>query len=471
MKIMIWFTAAMIIMVVGTSAVNFFISRQVLDQSIQERLVDTVSSNAQEIEYRSSVSGEREAQDFFLSYNGGVLEIDDDFLNYSEGIYTALIDSDNNLLYGELPVRLDSDEAFSYTAVGTIKADGEKFYVYEKQLSGNNLEGLWLRGFVSERESANVLYNMVRLSVWLIPVIAAAALVGGYVITRRSFLPIGAIDSAAREIADSRDLTKRIDIGGHDNGHMTKDRSGKDEIQNLAQTFNEMFDRLEDSFNAEKQFTSDASHELRTPLSVIKANCQYALKFAEGEDDFRESLKAIEDQADRASVLLSQLLFFARLDQKQGRVHFDSVDLSKIVSSVCADRKILFPCGVSLKTKISPEIFCKADENLIERLLGNLIDNAVKYIGKGDRVTVTLSRQDENIRLSVEDNGIGIDPEAMDKIWDRFYMADESRHETHENSFGLGLSMVKEIARLHKGRMEVESTPGVGSCFTFILPR
>ena len=99
MKIMIWFTAAMIIMVVGTSAVNFFISRQVLDQSIQERLVDTVSSNAQEIEYRSSVSGEREAQDFFLSYNGGVLEIDDDFLNYSEGIYTALIDSDNNLLY------------------------------------------------------------------------------------------------------------------------------------------------------------------------------------------------------------------------------------------------------------------------------------------------------------------------------------------------------------------------------------
>lgn len=159
MKIMIWFTAAMIIMVVGTSAVNFFISRQVLDQSIQERLLDTVSSNAQEIEYRSSVSGEREAQDFFLSYNGGVLEIDDDFLNYSEGIYTALVDSDNNLLYGELPVRLDSDEAFSYTAVGTIKSDGEKFYVYEKQLSGNNLEGLWLRGFVSERESANVLYN------------------------------------------------------------------------------------------------------------------------------------------------------------------------------------------------------------------------------------------------------------------------------------------------------------------------
>ena len=163
MKIMIWFTAAMIIMVVGTSAVNFFISRQVLDQSIQERLVDTVSSNAQEIEYRSSVSGEREAQDFFLSYNGGVLEIDDDFLNYSEGIYTALIDSDNNLLYGELPVRLNGSQAFSYAAVGTIKADGEKFYVYEKQLSGNNLDGLWLRGFVSERESTNVLYNMVRL--------------------------------------------------------------------------------------------------------------------------------------------------------------------------------------------------------------------------------------------------------------------------------------------------------------------
>ncbi len=88
-------------------------------------------------------------------------------------------------------------------------------------------------------------------------------------------------------------------------------------------------DRLEDSFNAEKQFTSDASHELGHLFPVIKANCQYALKFAEGEDDFRESLKAIEDHLTGASVLLSQLLFFARLDQKQGRVHFDSVDLQQ----------------------------------------------------------------------------------------------------------------------------------------------
>lgn len=465
-KIMIWFTVAMLVMVIGTSAVNFFISRQVLNQSIQDRLIDAVSSNALEIEYRSSMSGEREPQDFFLSYNDGLLEIDDDFLDYSEGIYTALVDSDNNLLYGELPVRLDGDKAFSYTTVGTTNTDGEKFYVYEKPLSGENLDGLWLRGFVSERESTNVLYNMVRLSLWLIPVIATVALLGGYAITKRSFLPIEAIDRAAREISASRDLTKRIPTVSQG-----EDKKGRDEIQNLAKTFNRMFDRLEDAFNAEKQFTSDASHELRTPLSVIKANCEYALKFAQSEEDFKEALHAIERQSDRASALLSQLLFFARLDQKQGEHRFDMIDLSAAVKSVCDDRRLLLPPSIVLEEEISPEISAPADESLILRLLNNLVDNAVKYIGDGDRVTVTLSQSDEEISLTVSDNGPGISPENMDKIWNRFYMADRSRCETCENSFGLGLSMVKEIARIHGGRMEASSVPGEGSRFTFVLPK
>ena len=134
-KIMIWFTTALIVISACTSAVNFSISREVLNKGIRERLVTAVASNAQEIEFYNSNNSEREPNDFFLSYNGGILEIDDDFLNYNEGVFTALVDSENNLIYGEMPIQLDERQAFSYTTVGVLKNHGEKFYIYEKELS------------------------------------------------------------------------------------------------------------------------------------------------------------------------------------------------------------------------------------------------------------------------------------------------------------------------------------------------
>ncbi len=471
MKIMIWFTAAMIVMVFGTTVVNFSISREVLDQTIQERLINTVAANAQEIEYYNSPKGEKEPTDFFLSYKEGTLEIDDDFLDYNEGIYTALVDSENNLLYGEMPAQLEEDEAFSFTSVGTIKYKGEKFYIYEKQLTGDDLQGLWLRGFVSENETTNVLYKMVRLSLWLIPLIGVLSLLGGFVITRRSFLPIESINSAARQIAESGDLSKRIDIFTDNGGLCGSTKKAKDEIQNLACTFNDMFSKLEDAFNAEKQFTSDASHELRTPLSVIKANCEYALDFASSDEEFKEALEIIHRQSNRAASLLSQLLFFARLDQRKTSIKLEDTDLSLLVQSLCDDRRILLSQRPVLNTDIQPEIHTMADKDLITRLVNNLIDNAVKYIGNGDTIKVSLCQNETSVVLSVSDNGIGISPENIPKIWDRFYMEDQSRSQTSENSFGLGLSMVAEIAHLHGGHMEVESVPGKGSRFTLILSR
>lgn len=469
-KIMIWFTAALILISACTSAVNFSISREVLNKSIQERLVTAVAANAQEIEFYNSNSGEMEPNDFFLSYNGGILEIDDDFLNYNEGVFTALVDSENNLIYGEMPIQLNDRQAFSYTTVGLLKNNGEKFYIYEKKLSGENLDGLWLRGFISERENTNVLYNMVRIMLWLTPVLAIAALLGGYIITKRSFAPIKLIDSAAREITESGDLSKRINIFADENCKNSRCTPGKDEIQNLAITFNQMFDRLESSFDSEKQFTSDASHELRTPLSVIKANCEYALKYGDSREDFIEVIQTIAKQTDKTSALLNQLLFFARLNQKKDKVVLSKINLSALTTSICKDRQIILPDELNLEADIHPEIFVNADESLMARLLNNLLDNAVKYIGSGTSIQVSLCSNETSVFLSVKDSGIGISPENINKIWNRFYMADPSRSETSANGFGLGLAMVREIAELHHGRMEVLSKPGSGSTFTLILP-
>ncbi len=460
-KIMLWFTAALVILVVGIFAINFAVSREVLDQSIQERLINIVDTNVQEIEFYNSSKNEIEENDFFLSYKGGILEIDDDFCSYLDGISTALIDSDNNLLYGSMPILLGENDAFSFTSVGTVTQNGQRFYVYERKLSGENLDGLWLRGIVSENETINIISNMVRLSLWLIPLLAFVILFVGYIITKRSFLPIEKIDRAVGEITASGDLSKRVDV---------QIEGGKDEIHRLAVTFNNMFDRLEKSFNAERQFTSDASHELRTPVSVIKAHCEYALKYAKSPEEYQESLQVIERQADKATDLLTQLLFFTRLHQSNYHVDLVRTNLSDLVEFTCEDLSILLENGESMTTDIEPDIFVLADENLMTRLISNLIDNAYKYSGDDAHVKVSLHRDGQDIRLTVEDNGIGISPENIEKIWARFYQEDPSRTETASNSFGLGLSMVKEIADLHGGKMEVESVPGKGSRFTLVLP-
>lgn len=461
-KIMLWFTAALLVLVVGVCLINFSVSRQVLDQSIQERLVSTVNTNAQEIEFYNSSEETGEAQDYFISYKGGILKIDNDFCAYLEGISTALIDSENNLIYGSMPFIISNDEAFSFTAVGTTKDEnGEKYYIYERKLSGESLDGLWLRGVVSAGESTHILYNMVRLSMWLIPMLAILILLGGYVITRRALLPIEKIQQAASDIAASGDLSKRIDLDIE---------GGKDEIRQLAQTINGMFDKLEASFDAERQFTSDASHELRTPIAVIKAHCEYAREFAQTPEEFRESLEVIERHTDRATELISQLLFFARLHNSNHQAVLVRTNLSEIVSSIVDDLTILLEGDEKLDADIEENIFVTADKSLISRLVNNLIDNAFKYSGSKAHVRIVLRREGQEAKLTVTDNGIGISPENIQKIWSRFYQEDPSRTETAENSFGLGLSMVQEIAHLHGGRMDVESVQGEGSSFTLTLP-
>lgn len=459
-KIMLWFSVALLILVVAESAINLLVSRHVLDQSLMERLVTIVNTNCDDIEYFNSDLYAGSSNPLTIKYGEAELKIDDDFCQYYEGVCTALVDSNNNLLYGESPIAIEDSSQFTFTSVGPVKYHGETYFVYERPLSGDMLDGLWIRGVIPEKETTYLLDDIVSLEVWLIPFFAILVLVGGYLITLRSFSPIKAISDAADQIASGKDLTKRIDIG-----------DGKDELHKLAATFNGMFDRLEKSFNMQKQFVSDASHELRTPIAVIKAHSEYALEFASTEEEYKDALNVINRQSNSMSSLLSQLLFFATLEQTASTVELKHGDLSDFVQSLCYDRKLLLDGSRNLKTTIEKGIDALYDESLMSRLIGNLIDNAVKYSSHGSDIEVSLTQTAETIILSVTDKGIGISPENIEKIWQRFYQEDPSRNDSESGSFGLGLSMVKEITLIHNGNLEVESSLGEGSCFKVILPK
>ena len=460
-KIIIWFSLMLIVIVALMNTMTFAIANLVLDEDVRERLMNTVSSNAEEIEYfnRLDAGMEREAGDQFLQYNDGWLEIDDDFCDFYEGICTALYDENGNLLYGESPVKISRIKVLAFTKIDKITYKGEKYYVYDRKLAGDNLEGLWLRGIVSKNERINILYNTVRLSFWLLPVLALLAIMGGYAITRRSFLPVEQIAQSAKEIGESGDLSRRLDIG-----------PGNDELHQLADAFNNMFERLEKSFEAERQFTSDASHELRTPTAVIMAQAEYGLELADNEDEYREALEVIKRQAERMNDLINRLLFFTRLDQGTEPVNMEEVDLSHLTADICAEQQMIKYSNITLSADIEPDIAVITDRNLFARLLNNLCSNAYKY-GKPDgSIKVSLKKTGGMAVLSVADDGIGISRENLEKIWNRFYQVDPSRNEdAGGGGIGLGLSMVKQIALLLGGEISVESSLGEGTVFTFSM--
>lgn len=459
-KIIIWFALTLLVIVTLMNTLTFSIAKIVLDEDIKERLMNTVVSNVEEIEYfnRLDAGMEREQGDQFLQYNSGWLEIDDDFCDYYEGICTALYDKDGNLLYGEAPVKISRSKAASFTSVGSVKYNGEKYYVYDRVLSGDSFDGLWLRGVVSKNERINILYNTVRLSFWLLPLLALLAILGGYAITRRSFLPIQQIADSAEEIGKSGDLSRRLDIGW-----------GRDEIHQLASTFNGMFDRLEKAFETERQFTSDASHELRTPTAVILAQAQYGLELADSEEEYRESLEVIKRQAERMNDIINQLLFFTRLDQGSEPVNMEETNLSVLVAEICKDQRLISCKHISVKDDIQPDINVETDRNLFTRMLNNLFSNAYKYGKEKGTITMTLTRMGDDAVLRLTDDGIGISRENLERIWNRFYQVEPSRNEDAGGGLGLGLSIVKQITSLLGGKISVESEEGRGTSFIFVM--
>ena len=324
-----------------------------------------------------------------------------------------------------------------------------------------NHDSYWVRGIISVTDESYALKAAAKNNLILTVMLIFAAGIGGYLIIKRAFVPVKKISRTAKEIADSSDLTRRINLG-----------NGKDEIFTLADTFDEMLDKIEQTFEREKQFTSDASHELRTPIAVILSECEYMEECAKTEEELRESSRSIKRQADKMSKLVSELLTISRMDRNTLQLNFEETDLSELVSFVCDEQEeINRGKDTVLVRYIKNGITARTDKFLLARLFINLISNAYQYIESEGIISVSLDECDEFVKFTVTDNGIGISEENIPKIWERFYQVDKSRTANENGNMGLGLSMVKWIAECHGGSIDVKSELGKGSTFIFKLPK
>lgn len=436
-RIAVWLTLLMGLLAVLLLAFLLSISRVVAAQSSMSQLSQTVRSNLSQ-----------------TGMSNGRLALGDGFSFYQNGVSTLIYSREKALLAGQIPVSFSVEEDFQNGITRVVNAGGGQYLVLDLWLPMGWDNGVWLRGLMEVPENQQLTSPLLRVALIVMPAFMALAALGSYWIAGRAFRPLDSIMSAAASINEAQDLSRRIGLP-----------PGRDEFSQLAATFDQLFQRLEKSFESEQQFAADASHELRTPVSIIKGACEYAEKYDETPEERLETISMIHRQANRMSQLISQLLSMTRLDQGTETAKLEPVKLNDLIRSLCQEQAY-DPHRLILE--LQEEVTAAADPALLSRLIQNLVENGFKY-GRPDGCVWISVRQDSGeILLEVRDNGMGIPSEQQDKIWQRFYRADPAR--SGEGGTGLGLAIVRQIAQLHGGYVTLESVPRVGSAFTLHLP-
>ena len=457
LKIALWFCLTLALVAGLTFTAVRAASASVLRASTRDYLVSAVNENMDKIVW--SEKGSEDPADITIPHAGGLLHIDSDFLQVINDVHTGLYTQDGVLLYGENPLSKVLDISFSASRIWRTSSGGEKYMIYDRQISAAipGGEKLWIRGIVSESTSSGQLSKITKISLLLLPMVIIIVAAIGYLIVARLLSPLEKMEATADEISRGDDLHRRLAGSEKD-----------DELGHLSIAFNRMLDRLEKTFEAEKQFTSDASHELRTPTAVILAQTEYTLEEDRCPEEYKEALGVIQRQGERMNSLIGDMLDYTRMEQDPGRYPMTEIDLSGLVLETAEQMRSMGRNMSSYTVEAEPGIHVAGNETLISRMLQNLISNAFRYGKDGGCVSVRLGVQDGKPMISVIDDGPGISKEEQEKIFDRFYRGDASRT---VKGTGLGLSLVKKIAELHGADIELKSEPGKGADFRIIFQR
>lgn len=299
--------------------------------------------------------------------------------------------------------------------------------------------------------------NLTRNLLTLSPFALLVAVVGAAFLTDRALEPVREVTAAAAAI-QAANLNRRLDV------------SGRDEFARLAETFNGMLARLDESFARQRRFIADASHELKTPLTVIKANTSLALADPDLPEESRETLTEIDRAADRTVRLVADLLLLARSDGLGLHLDRSPIPARELLDEACNECRRVHPLGPEVRITVGPAgLEILGDRHHLLRLLVNLLDNALRHTPAAGRVVLSASYSAGEVVLGVADTGVGISTEHLAHLGERFYRADPARARSHGGT-GLGLAICRSIATAHNGTLEITSRPGQGTTVLVRLP-
>lgn len=442
MKITLWYTGLIVIILSAIFTAVLLATDKVLLLGVQNKLEEEVYDFAEELKIDSNGRLRLEKLDFL-----------------KDGVRLAVYHENGQMITGLVASGLP-ETPFADELLQKAGSDQQNWFVYDFYFKPRHADNFyWVRGTVPLSSAYAERDKILRQCALFFPLLILLAALGGYWITKKAFRPVTRITEAAAQISSGSDLSKRIELEGAD-----------DEIDTLAKTFDGMFARLEDAFEAERQFTDDASHELRTPTSVIIAQAEYGLQSPDLESK-QQALQGVLQQAGKMSKLVNQLLQLSRADRHKESLHLEEFDLSELTEMVAEEAQGLAESkAVTLTAEIEPGILVKADQTLLMRIWLNLLTNAVKYGRQQGQIWLTLKSDGKNAVGTVRDDGIGISAAELPKIWKRFYRVNTARSSGDDSGTGLGLAMVKWMVESHGGTVSAVSTLGAGSTFSFTIP-
>ena len=323
-------------------------------------------------------------------------------------------------------------------------------------------------GLVLAVTGVGLIYAMNRMdqdqgNFYVLAVVALVAFIKVTVISstllaRRAVRPLEKITAAAESI-NASNLKERLPEPG------TRDQIGR-----LAAVFNRMLSRLDASFEAQHRFTDRAAHELRTPLTILKGETQVALSRRRTAEEYEGILRSNLEEIEKMVLTIDNLLLLARYEGGEADLPCQPARLDTIAANVADDlRPLASEKGVALRVDTAEPLLVRGDPLALERLVFNLVENAIYYTPRGGKVTVQVVREGERINLAVEDTGIGIAPEEIPQLYNRFFRSPAARRMRPEGS-GIGLPVVAAIARLHGADVGVASEPGAGTRFMVRFP-
>lgn len=354
---------------------------------------------------------------------------------------------------------LSGDDDFSTLKGETSDGKKVKFRVYSKPVT--DLARAEVEYIVQVAGPASLITLASNNLFWslfvLLPLTVILAGMPGVILVRLTLKPV---DEMMKTIKQTTAENLKLKIHLPDT---------KDEIKRLADTFNDMIERLDRSFSSQQSFIQDISAELKTPLESLKKEFGSALEHSLSSEQYISLLSKGLGEVNRFERIIEELETLAKFDNNRMALEIRKVNLSALLErALDAIRQDALKKDVSLSSVLKDHIIIDGDEKQLAQLFASLLDNAVKYTNRKGTVTVTARKNHRSALITVTDTGIGIEDSELPYIFDRFYQVNKSR--VSSGSFGLGLSIAKSVAEVHKGAISVESKPGKGSVFTISLP-
>jgi signal transduction histidine kinase len=439
LKIMLWYTLSLLVIVLLAFAVMHFALKEVLISNAKSVIQSNCAQAVSVIEIENDH-----------------MKLDSSFSASNLGTYFQIYDDKDALVYNSAAQYDFKSFLPSYNNPRIITYQESDWLLFDQKIAEENVYYGWVRAIRPLQYITDTLSNMLVIFLIFIPLGIIIAVLIGFFLANKSLKPIDKITLAAQSIGRG-DLSRRL-----------KMKDTGDEIGRLSATFDEMIERLDTAFKKEKQFASDASHELRTPLSVISAYSENALTGECNSDKMTEALQVIRNESIKMNTIVSHLLMLTRGDEGKYDLNLEQINLSHIISDILevVDEKIK---NKNIFVSISGEknIVLYADQTLLTHLFINIIENSIKYCTEGGLIKICLSKDDKQTIIQIKDNGIGIAPNDLPNVFNRFYRGE---HINAIEGSGLGLSIAKWIVDVHKGSIKIESTQFVNTVVSISLP-